>query len=175
MRIRLSDAKDLQQIGEVDRAAFGDGEGETIVELTTAFLTEPGGFEIISLVAEDKGRVVGHVIFSEVRIQGDAGKTFILAPLAVLPACQKGGIGAALVRDGLERVSAQGTEFVIVYGDPAYYSRFGFRKEGSEQFVPPYELQLPHGWQHLVLNQSPPPDVPAHLTCAPPLRKPELW
>jgi putative acetyltransferase len=49
-----------------------------------------------------------------------------VAPLAVLPAFQRLGIGSALVSAGLERCRVERHSRVLVLGDPAYYSRFGF-------------------------------------------------
>jgi putative acetyltransferase len=49
-----------------------------------------------------------------------------LAPVAVLPEFQRQGIGAALIRRGLEECSALGSGGVVVVGDPLYYARFGF-------------------------------------------------
>jgi putative acetyltransferase len=49
-----------------------------------------------------------------------------LAPMAVLPARQRQGIGSALVRDGLGRCRELGYEAVVVLGHPGYYPRFGF-------------------------------------------------
>jgi putative acetyltransferase len=129
----------------------------------------------MSFVAEEKGLVVGHTIFSEIKFSEHNMKAFILAPLAVLPSNQKMGVGKSLVKHGLNYLASQGTELIFVYGDPAYYSKFGFQAEQSGLFVPPYKLQYPHGWQYLQLNNSSLPTAPIHLSCAPPLRKPELW
>ena len=52
-----------------------------------------------------------------------------LAPLAVAPACQKQGIGAALVRQGFTELQALGARGCVVLGDPAYYGRFGFKAD----------------------------------------------
>jgi putative acetyltransferase len=49
-----------------------------------------------------------------------------LAPMAVLPSRQRGGIGSALVRDGLERCRLSGVQAVVVLGHAEYYPRFGF-------------------------------------------------
>jgi putative acetyltransferase len=49
-----------------------------------------------------------------------------LAPMSVLPARQRRGIGSALVRAGLQACRAAGHDVVIVVGHPAYYPRFGF-------------------------------------------------
>ncbi|HUU08019.1 MAG TPA: N-acetyltransferase, partial [Dehalococcoidales bacterium] len=49
-----------------------------------------------------------------------------LAPIAVLPAHQRQGIGSQLVRAGLEECRQLGHEIVVVVGHPDYYPRFGF-------------------------------------------------
>lgn len=50
-----------------------------------------------------------------------------LAPMAVMPAHQRKGVGPALVRAGLERRRALGVGAVAVLGHPSYYPRFGFQ------------------------------------------------
>ena len=50
-----------------------------------------------------------------------------LGPLAVQPSYQGRGVGAALVRAGLELCEARGM-VVFVLGDPQYYERFGFER-----------------------------------------------
>jgi putative acetyltransferase len=73
------------------------------------------------------GAVVGHVLFSPVTVAG-APDGIGLAPLAVLPAHQRRGVGSALVREGLEACRRLGCPFVVVLGHPGYYPRFGFRR-----------------------------------------------
>jgi len=81
-----------------------------------------------ALVAEEKARILGHVVFSKILAGAEGGEVgaLALAPLAVAPAFQRLGIGSALVSAGLEccRLERQGR--VLVLGDPAYYARFGF-------------------------------------------------
>jgi putative acetyltransferase len=84
----------------------------------------------ISLVAEDEadGAIVGHILFSPVT-PGDGSPIRIagLAPMAVLPARQRGGIGSQLVSSGLAHCRERGFVAAVVLGHAAYYPRFGFR------------------------------------------------
>ena len=81
-----------------------------------------------ALVAEEKERVLGHAVFSKIVMQVEGGEVgaLALAPLAVLPAFQRLGIGSALVSAGLERCRQEQHSCVLVIGDPVYYARFGF-------------------------------------------------
>ena len=54
-----------------------------------------------------------------------------LAPMAVLPARQRAGIGSALVRDGLERCQRAWFRSAVVVGHPEYYPRFGFSRASA--------------------------------------------
>jgi predicted N-acetyltransferase YhbS len=51
----------------------------------------------------------------------------LLGPLAVKPAYQRTGVGAALVMTGLGAALRSHIEKVFVVGHPSYYGRFGFR------------------------------------------------
>jgi putative acetyltransferase len=87
----------------------------------------------VSLVAECDGRVIGHILFSPVRVEGEGG-AFVaqgLAPMAVDPGCQRAGVGSALVRAGLDACRDAGHAIVFVLGHPDYYQRFGFQSAVS--------------------------------------------
>lgn len=82
---------------------------------------------VISLVAEENGFILGHILFSPVTLSAHPElKVMGLAPMAVAPAHQRKGIGSALVRVGLERCQQLGFGAVVVLGHPGYYPRFGF-------------------------------------------------
>ena len=72
-------------------------------------------------------------------------------------------------------LTKDGVGVVLVYGDPAYYGRFGFNEEIGHSFVPPYTLQYPFGWAGLMLNDTPFPEQPIHFECVSALSKPDLW
>jgi putative acetyltransferase len=79
-------------------------------------------------VADQDGRIEGHILFTPVDIGDVPVRGYGLAPVAVRPERQRRGIGASLVRAGIERVRQTAAPFVVVIGHPAYYPRFGFTR-----------------------------------------------
>jgi putative acetyltransferase len=107
----------------IHRVAFGrDDEAVLVRHLREA------GDSAYELLADADSEVIAHVAYSSVRIEhGDDGRVLGLAPLGVLPAWQGQGVGSALVRQSLDALRAAGTvRAVVVLGEPAYYTRFGF-------------------------------------------------
>ena len=106
----------------MSRAAFDTGSEADLVDR----LRERAN-PFISLVADDGGSIVGHILFTPVTLSGHANLRLLgLAPMAVVPSAQRRGIGSALVCAGLERCRKEGAAAVVVLGHPAYYPRFGF-------------------------------------------------
>jgi len=91
-------------------------------------LRERGVFTL-SLVALDDDQIVGHILFTPVTIAGDVSsfEAVALGPMAVLPAHQRRGVGASLIRASLDELRRSGREIVVVLGHPTYYPRFGFK------------------------------------------------
>ena len=121
--VRAEASGDLSAIRHVNELAFGRPNEADLVD---ALRRAAGTY--VSLVAEQDGKVVGHVLFTEVRVESDAGSwdALGLAPMAVLPEYQRQGIGSQLVRSGLDACARQGHAVVVVLGHPTYYPRFGF-------------------------------------------------
>jgi len=83
----------------------------------------------LNLVATLDNVVVGQIVYTHAHIQSDTGIThqvLCFGPLSVLPEYRGLGIGAALVRRSLSQAKRLGYRAVFIYGDPAYYKRFGF-------------------------------------------------
>jgi putative acetyltransferase len=68
-----------------------------------------------------------------------------------------------------------GATTVLVYGDPDYYARFGFKAEAAKRFLPPYALQYPAGWQGIDLGEHRSRGESVAFTCVGPLNSPGLW
>lgn len=148
VRIRPESAADVEQTFAVVEAAFRHRlEAELVNALRRSASPQ------VSLVAEADGVVVGHVFFSPIRIDSPlpAPPACQLSPVAVLPDQQRRGIGSELIRAGLTRCVALGWSAVFLVGNPAYYSRFGFRKAGPMGFSYPG----PHDPYLQVLELSP--------------------
>jgi putative acetyltransferase len=176
MHIREATDHDRGDIRRVHLSAFPEGESEVISELAVNLLSEDTTPPTLSLVAEADATLVGHVAFSPVTIGDRANfRGYILAPLAVRPAYQRCGIGSRLVERGLGRLSEMGVGIVFVYGDPAYYSRFGFSAEAAARYTPPYGLQYPFGWQGIALKESRADHSPVEIACVAALCDPVLW
>lgn len=101
---------------------------------------ERDGDDIVSLVAEAEGEIVGHLMLSRMAVvaDGEPLRALGLAPLAVLPGHQGSGIGTLLVEGGIAIARATGETLIFVLGEPDYYRRFGFRAESAAPFASPY-------------------------------------
>jgi putative acetyltransferase len=128
--------QDDAAIASVIEAAFG---GQAEVALVDALRRD--GDMVLERIAEDAhGTLVGYVAFSRLGAEG-AGqclRAVALAPLAVVPATQRKGIGDALTRAALGDLRDAGEELAVVLGHPAYYPRFGFSSLQAKRLEAPY-------------------------------------
>lgn len=116
-------------------AEHSDGNEQELV----AALRNRGAFvPELSLVAVEDGKPVGHILFTEVRVGGSV--QLALAPLSVLPAYQRRGIGTALMQRGHSIARELGYDYSIVLGSPAYYSRAGYVPASTYGIRPPFDV-----------------------------------
>jgi len=135
--VRNEETKDIAAVHALNASAFDSPVEAELVD-TLRRQANP----IVSIVAEDGGTIVGHIMFSPVSLSGHPElKIMGLAPMAVKPTHQNKGVGAALVRAGLERCKDVGYGAVVVLGHPGYYPRFGFSP--STRFCIVCEFEAP--------------------------------
>ena len=176
MNIRLAQETDLDSILKVVETAFSDEENQVIMNFVQELSSENTSPSIKSLVAEVDNQVIGYVSYSPILLKSDSSIVgYILAPLAVSPEHQKQGVGSNLINFGIDLLTKDGVGVLLVYGDPAFYGRFGFKEEIGRSFVPPYTLQYPFGWTGMMLNDTPVPEQPIQFECVSALSKPDLW
>jgi len=144
---------------------------EDLTGLVRALIAEPG---VLSLVACAQREVAGFVLLTPCRVAGGAGRLALLGPLAVAPERQFRGIGGALVREAVRRLSTEGPAHLLVLGDPGYYARFGFAPETRVLAPHPLAPGWSAAWQSLAVAGAGP--APAGRLCVPaPWRDPALW
>ncbi len=176
MKTRTALEQDSEDIRNIYLSAFPESEREIVAKLAVNLLSEETGSPIISLLAEYDKKIVGHIAFSPVTINTDKDwKGYILAPLAVKPEYQNQRVGSELINHGIKELSEKGVNTLFVYGDPEYYSRFGFDTETATPYLAPYDLQYPSGWQALVLNEFNIETEPMKISCVDSLCKPDMW
>lgn len=124
--IRAETVADQATIFQLHALAFRQENEGKLVDLLRqddCFVPE------LSLVAVLDQEVIGHILFSKINIVGRDGQktnSLALAPMGVLPAYQKSGIGGKLIHAGLAKAKQLGYQSVIVLGHKDYYPKFGF-------------------------------------------------
>lgn len=123
--IREENKNDLVKIKEINNKAFDQPQEGNVIDKI-----RESDSEILSLVAEIDGNLVGHIFYSEAEIECNNKKLkgMGLAPMAVLPKYQKQGIGKKLINESLKMLKKKPVPYIIVLGHEDYYPKFGFEK-----------------------------------------------
>lgn len=156
--------------------SFPADEAPITFKLISEIIEAGSTTDSLVLGYEVNGALVAGVAFSPVVMKDVSSPgAFILAPLAVHSEYHHKGIARQLIESGKETLAARGIDFLFVYGDPAFYGRFGFSVELGKCFVPPYELEYDFGWQALQLGTADAGHTKHSFTCIPPLSDASLW
>jgi len=131
MNIRQETPGDVADVRDILRVAFAGGQEADLVDTLRR-----DGTLLLSLVAEDAGRLVGHVGFSRVWVEQPQQRlpAMSLAPLSVVEDRRRRGVAAALVEQGHRYLRTTGETIVFVLGNPAYYGRFGYSAGAATAF-----------------------------------------
>jgi putative acetyltransferase len=174
--IRESTSEDHEALLDVARDAFGS---EAEARLVADLLADPTARPVSSLVAEDSSGIVGHILFSRVRLEPERSGAFsLLAPMAVRPAWQGRGIGGELVKAGLLALERQGCELVFVLGHAWFYPRFGFEPARPFGYLPPFDAVTDPdnvAWRVHALTADALAKAGGRVVCADCLMQPAYW
>ncbi|KRK73858.1 GNAT family N-acetyltransferase [Lacticaseibacillus nasuensis] len=126
------------------KAAHHDGtEGELVAKLRDSPHYRA---DYDAVVSDDAGRIVGCALLSPARVGTTA--ILVLAPVAIAPAFQGQGLGSALINYLCVQAGENSAAAISVLGDPAYYSRFGFKL--AERFG--ITAPIPHSAPYLQIR-----------------------
>ena len=140
IKIRKEKETDFSKVHELNLLAFEEKEEAVLVDLlrkNDEFIPQ------LSLVALRNDEVIGHILFTKIKIIDDNGnenESLSLAPMAVLPKYQKKGIGGKLIVAGLKKAKELEFKSVIVLGHEHYYPKFGFVPTTKWNIKSPFEV-----------------------------------
>ncbi|WFD11869.1 GNAT family N-acetyltransferase [Tepidibacter hydrothermalis] len=140
LTIRQEQKDDHKQVYNVAKKAFENAEHTDSDEhnLIERLRYAKEFVPKLSLVAELEGKIVGHILFTEIKIGKKIGLS--LAPVSVDPKYQSGGIGSNLIIKGHKIAKNLGYEIVVVLGHEKYYPRFGYVKASNYGIKAPFEV-----------------------------------
>lgn len=167
VHFRQGTRHDLPALEQLYPLAFPD---EDLLPLLRQLVDDRS--DVVSLIAEAAGELVAHAAFSDCAVEGMREHVALLGPAAVHPEWQQKGVGSKLIRAGIAHMRDAGFARIMVLGDPAYYSRFGFTAD--EEVKPPYRLpdDWLTAWQSVRLTGVP---VNGTLIVPEPWQPRELW
>ena len=131
MIIRKETEKEFNQIYDLVKVAFQTAKVSNGKEQDFATELRGSGNYIpeLALVAEEDGKLIGHIMLTKTYITtGDSKfEALLIAPISVLLEYRNKGVGSELINESFRLAKKLGYTVVVLVGDPAYYHRFGFR------------------------------------------------
>lgn len=176
-QIRETSLKDFSDIMSVETVAFGsDEEAALVADLLKDTSAEP----IVSLLAYDMQKPIGHILFTRAYIGNKTNQTlaYILAPLAVTHDYQKQGVGGQLIKSGLKILKEKRVEIVFVLGHISYYPNHGFITDAKSLGFPapfPIPKKNADAWMLQFLTSNTKSIKQGKIICADEMNKIEYW
>jgi len=141
--IRQEKTADYKAVFEIIESAF---KSEQFSDHTEQFLVErlrkSNAFvPELSIVAEIKHEIVGHILLTKLKIKNDQNQfdSLALAPVSVLPKYQGNGIGGMLIEKAHQTAKELGYQSIVLLGHEKYYPRFGYQQADKFGIELPFE------------------------------------
>ena len=128
IKIKRVDASNKEDILAVNMDAFENYGADEIKVLVSDLMEDESAEPIVSLLAYDGDRAVGHIFFTKATIENKENSltAYILAPLSVIKKYQNQGIGGMLINEGRKILENMGVDIIFVLGHVTYYPKYGF-------------------------------------------------
>ncbi len=153
LEIRQENKKDYEEVYNVIKKAFETAEHSDGNEhdLVVALRNSDSFIPELSLVAVKEGKIVGHILFSKIKI--GRVEEVGLAPIAVLLEFQRQGVGSKLIEEGHKIAKKLGYHYSIVLGNEKYYSKFGYLPAIQYGIIAPFDVPS-NNFMALKLNEA---------------------
>ena len=152
----------------------GKQEGLTLQELTLQLTDQIQDPSILGIKAHSNSEILGSLFLTQLQFQ-EGIQAYLLAPVGVHPNHQGKKIGTQLIEHAIQYLKSQDTPFLMTYGDPKYYSRFGFQGVSEQVLPPPFPLSQPEGWMYRGIKLNRIPVITGKALCVEPFNQRNLW
>ncbi|MDK2802725.1 MAG: N-acetyltransferase [Oscillospiraceae bacterium] len=130
--IRNEDTKEERLLEEITRESFWNhfqpGADEHFIlnniRKSKDFIKE------LNFIAELDGKIIGNIVYTKsklIDINKNIIETITFGPVCILPEYRSKGFGEKLIIHSIKKAKEMGFLAIIIYGDPRYYHKFGFR------------------------------------------------
>ena len=152
----------------------GKQEGLTLQELTLQLTDQIQNPSILGIKAHSNNEILGGLFLTQLQFQ-EGIQAYLLAPVGVHPNHQGKKIGTQLIKYAVQYIKSQETPFLMTYGDPKYYSRFGFQWVSTQTVPAPHPLSQPEGWLYKGILAKSVVELQGSVLCVEPFNQKDLW
>jgi predicted N-acetyltransferase YhbS len=132
IELRLEEEKDYKIVENLTREAFWNNHVPGCDEhlLIHNLRKEKEFVKELDFVAIYDNKIIGNIVYVKSKVINNGFECNVLTfgPLSVLPEYQNNGIGGKLINHTIKLSNEMGHKGIIIYGDPEYYKRFGFKE-----------------------------------------------
>ena len=152
----------------------GVSEGKSIAKLVSNLINITDSNDLIGFVGKQGDEIVGCIFFSRFYL-AEERTAFLLSPVAISTQHQGQQLGQNLINYGLSYLTDMGVNLTLTYGDPAFYSKVGFKQIKETDIAPPYTLSQPIGWLAQSLDGNNTLKVTGSTRCVEAFNDPAQW
>lgn len=178
MKINFIEKKEKETISQFFFNVFsqsdGEQEGRILQDLTFSLTDQIQNPMIIGIKAHASNEILGGIFLTRLQFQ-EGIQAYLLAPVGVHPNHQGKKIGTQLIEYAVQYLKSQNTPFLMTYGDPKYYSRFGFQWVSTQTVPAPHPLSQPEGWLYKGILAESVMKLQGPVFCAEPFNQKDLW
>ncbi len=104
----------------------------------------------LSLVMEQSGKLIGHVMYVRSEIHADDGRNIpamTFGPISITPEFKRQGYGTILLRESMRRAEALGVGALAIEGNIGFYGKSGFvvaSARGIHYAAEPRDAEVPY-------------------------------